>query len=297
MTPKHSYFELLCVLVELGRLSPSELNEFREHSQSCADCRQRLLELTQLHTTMVVTNELKRPLHRAPRGMTGRFVARAIREGLPLNERTSIAGVSNLILASTTLLVLLIAGTIVGRSRIAPSPAPASIALANHVEFKTATALASPYDKQWPQSSGTRSVERRQRRIDSPLRHHAPSAQSREAQPKSFAQTKQTYAPDQAPQNANSLLAELNFPPSSYLNPASKLAKFRFSVPRGTSNREPNLLAACVCSELAPFSSRTGMELAASAHFLRPDADGYRTALKPEFRPDPAKFQLIEEVR
>jgi hypothetical protein len=297
MSPKHSYFELLCALAELGQLSASELNEFREHSQSCADCRQRFLELTRLNATMVVTTTLSRPLHRVPRGMSGRFIARAIREGVPINERTSIAEVSNLVLASATLLVLLVAGTIVGRSRITPSPAPASIALANTVEFKTATALPSPDDKQWPASSGTRSVEPRQRRIDSPLRHHDPSAQSREAQPKSFAQIKQTDAPDQAPQNTNLLLMELNFAPGSYLNRSSKSSRFKFSLPRDTSNREPNLLTACVCSPLAPLDSRTSFALASSAQFFQPNVDAYRTTVKPEFRPDPATLQLIENVR
>ena len=123
MSSRHSHFELICVLAELDQLSPSETIEFTEHCQTCAGCRRRLTELAQLHATIVVTNGLNHRLNQAPPDMSRRFIARANREGVPLNRRASTAGSANLILAGAAFTVLLLAAIVIGRAHIAPSRA------------------------------------------------------------------------------------------------------------------------------------------------------------------------------
>ncbi len=290
MKTNHARFQLFCALAELGQLSSLETMEFREHCQTCAICRQRLLELAHLHATIVVTNKFINPLHQAPREMTRRFIARANREGVPLNQRASTAYRANLILASAAFIGLLLAGTIVGRTHPAPSPVPASIALQNAASsLDAATGPASLDNWLRTASIATRRVEPRQRRSDSPLGRHNSTTQSSDHPSRLITNNKLV--------DADSLLSKLNFVPDSDLNRSSKFPRFKFSLPPETSNRETTMLAACACSPLTPLSFPTSTQLGASTQFFRPDGSGYPTALKAEFRPDPGKFQLIEEVR
>ena len=311
MTTKDSYFELLCVLAELGQaLSPSELSEFREHSQLLRRLPATLSgSLTELHATMVVTNAQNRPLHRTPRGMTGRFIARAIREGVPLNERISTAGVSNLVLASATLLILLIAGTIVGRNRTTPFVAlPQQSNTANSSVYNPAMQAKLSERAKQTTPYVARNIDLHQRTIVSQFRSQNLSQQSsntpserlmRTDRPELLHQqtTASNNAADQTTQRSDALSAELNFAQAGSFNSSSKYPRFKFFVPREIPGREPNLLTACVCSPLAPLDSHTSFALASSVQFFQPSVDAYRTTVKPEFRLDPATLLLIENVR
>jgi hypothetical protein len=296
MNPNHAYFELLCALVELEQLSPSESSEFREHAQSCADCQQRLLDLTELHATMVVTNAQNHPLRHAPRGMTERFTERANRDGVPLNERNPTAAAANMMLASAAVLLLLITGTIVGRNRTAPSPAATAQAAAATSRLHDTTIR--------PQVSG--GIEKLASDTSPRVDLHQPrTSSSKRSRPlmqaeQTIPQTQQTLeSADVASHNAprgDVLSAELQFPETGSLR-SSNYPRFKFFAHREIAGDGPNLLTACICSPPAPLDSRTSFALASSARFFQPNVDAYRTNLKPEFRPDPATFQLIENVR
>jgi hypothetical protein len=107
MTPNHNYFESLCALAASDELTESELAELREHSVECAPCRNRIREMTKTNACLLLSHALNDRKGRLPEGMRERFIARAIKEGVPLTS-PSAAGLSNLGVASALFILLLV---------------------------------------------------------------------------------------------------------------------------------------------------------------------------------------------
>jgi hypothetical protein len=107
MKPNHHYFESLCALAINEELSKAELVELHRHSLACVSCRNRIHEMTRLDACLRLSPAFTRRNGRVPKGMRERFVARAIKEGVPLNAPATI-GLNNLSLASALFIILLV---------------------------------------------------------------------------------------------------------------------------------------------------------------------------------------------
>jgi hypothetical protein len=107
MTSDHNYFEFLCALAASDELTGPELVELREHSLECVRCRNRIQETTKTHACLLVSSTFTRRSGRLPKGMRERFIARAIKEGVPLTS-PSAAGLGNLGVASALFIILLV---------------------------------------------------------------------------------------------------------------------------------------------------------------------------------------------
>ncbi len=104
MTSNHNYLECLCALAPSDELTAPELAELREHSLECASCRNRILEMTQINACLLGFNHRN---GRMPEGMRERFIARAIKEGVPLTPPSAV-GLGNLGVASALFIILLV---------------------------------------------------------------------------------------------------------------------------------------------------------------------------------------------
>jgi hypothetical protein len=107
MTCNHNYFELLCALAASDELTGPKLVELREHSLECVACRDRIEEMTKTHACLLLSHAFNHPKGRLPEGMRERFIARAIKEGVPLTS-PSTAGLGNLGVASALFIILLV---------------------------------------------------------------------------------------------------------------------------------------------------------------------------------------------
>jgi hypothetical protein len=107
MTSNHNYFEFLCALVASDELTESELAELREHSLECAPCRNRIREMTKTNACLLLSHAFNHGKGRLPEGMRERFIARAIKEGVPLTCPSGV-GLGNLGVASALFIVLLV---------------------------------------------------------------------------------------------------------------------------------------------------------------------------------------------
>jgi hypothetical protein len=107
MTSDHKYFESLCAFAISDELSGSELVELQQHSLECVSCRKRIHEVSKIDACLFLSHAFTRRRGRLPRGMRERFIARAVKEGVPLKP-PSTAGLGNLGLASALFVALLI---------------------------------------------------------------------------------------------------------------------------------------------------------------------------------------------
>ena len=87
MTENHIHFEVLCALATSGQLTQTELADLREHARTCRPCSKRIAELTELGAHLLLARAMTYPVGRPPKGMSERFIARAICEGVPLSTR------------------------------------------------------------------------------------------------------------------------------------------------------------------------------------------------------------------
>ena len=104
MTVDHGDFEVVCALAASGLLTRTELAELSEHTAHCVVCHDRLVEFRRAGIQLLLVHELKNSAERLPKGMQQRFLARAIREGIPL--RSSSRGVGFSALGSVTVLLV-----------------------------------------------------------------------------------------------------------------------------------------------------------------------------------------------
>ena len=104
MTVDHGDFEVGCALAASGLLTRTELAELSEHAAHCVLCHDRLVEFRRAGIQLFLVHGLKNSGERLPKGMQQRFVARAIREGIPL--RSPSRGVRFSALGSVTILLV-----------------------------------------------------------------------------------------------------------------------------------------------------------------------------------------------
>lgn len=104
MTANHGDFEVGCALAASGLLTGTELAELSEHAAHCVLCHDRLVEFRRTGIQMFLVQGSKNSGERLPKGMQQRFVARAIREGIPL--RSPSQGVRFSALGSVTILLV-----------------------------------------------------------------------------------------------------------------------------------------------------------------------------------------------
>jgi hypothetical protein len=104
MTVDHGDFEVGCALAASGLLTRTELAELSDHAAHCVFCHDRLVEFRRAGMQLLLVPGLKNSSERLPKGMRQRFVARAIREGIPL--RSPSQGVRFSALGSVTILLV-----------------------------------------------------------------------------------------------------------------------------------------------------------------------------------------------
>ena len=107
MTSNHKYFESLCAFAISDELIGPELVELHQHSLVCISCRNRIHEMTRIDACLSLSHAFTRRNRRLPKGTRERFIARAIKEGVPLKS-ASTAGLGNLGLASALFIILLV---------------------------------------------------------------------------------------------------------------------------------------------------------------------------------------------
>jgi hypothetical protein len=106
MTAGLGDFEVGCALAASGLLTSAELAELSEHAAHCVLCHDRLVEFRRAGMQLFLVQGLKNSGERLPKGMQQRFVARAIREGIPL--RSVSPGVRFSALGSVTVLLVVL---------------------------------------------------------------------------------------------------------------------------------------------------------------------------------------------
>jgi hypothetical protein len=107
MTSNHNYFEFLCARGASDELTGHELAVLREHSLECAPCRNRIREMTKTNACLLLSHAFNHRNRRLPEGMRERFIARAIKEGVPLTPPSAV-GLGNLGVASALFIVVLL---------------------------------------------------------------------------------------------------------------------------------------------------------------------------------------------
>ena len=281
MTPDHIDFELLSALADSRELTVFEIEELRQHSEQCASCRERITEMTRLRIQFLLANALDSPNGRLPKRMRERFIARAIREGVPLSKRSSSVGIGALGLASAALVGLLAVAAVLNR---APSFGP--VANSHQAEPSQVHKDIDPDLAISRASSGNRlpntaPIAADTHKVNPPHSHHqapsTPPIEQRSAFSTAVASTdaiEWRYSPSQHPRRV-------------------------FPAPREfISEPTPNLLAASLHFPLAPLSFQSNMASSPAPRSLYQACDfsAPETTLKPEFKVDPAAFQLAGAV-
>jgi hypothetical protein len=137
----HLHFESLCALLVCGQTSPEEEAEIQSHAAGCARCRSLIAEYLRLDDELArvaacrgeLIEESETGAIRMPANadkslagdMTERFLARAVREGIPLSRpsRSSwIAPRAGLVAALVLVTVMLGMTYAGGRTYLSPSP-------------------------------------------------------------------------------------------------------------------------------------------------------------------------------
>lgn len=106
MNTHHHRFEMQCLMASCGQLSGRRLEQLREHAAACDACRGHLCEMAELNLHLLSAMPEQRGGMRMTRDMTERFVARAIREGVPLTDRAGLRRPMRFAFAVTMMIVL-----------------------------------------------------------------------------------------------------------------------------------------------------------------------------------------------
>jgi hypothetical protein len=128
MTVNHGDFEVRSALAASGLLTRAELSELSEHAAHCVFCHDRLVEFRQAGIQLFLVNRLQNSSERLPRGMQQRFVARAIREGIPLRAPSQGVRFSALGAVTVVMVALLLAAANLNNGSL-PNSSPAPVAL------------------------------------------------------------------------------------------------------------------------------------------------------------------------
>ena len=93
----HSHFEILCALATTGQLSEREQADLTNHLEQCRPCSGRLHDMAQVSSQILLAKESRTKHCPVPKGMQKRFLDRAIREGIPLNDPNSVSWMPNIL--------------------------------------------------------------------------------------------------------------------------------------------------------------------------------------------------------
>jgi hypothetical protein len=85
---EHEHFDELCTLVASGLASEDEIRELQHYLQISAECRDRFGDFA--HLSAGILSARNRWEQHPPEGMTERFVARAMAEGIPLRQPVKV---------------------------------------------------------------------------------------------------------------------------------------------------------------------------------------------------------------
>ena len=91
MLTDHQYYEELSALVVSAQASAAQIEEYNEHAERCAECREDSGELAVIAQLLTLHESAKAIAENPPVGMTERFVARARGEGIPLSPQCQVA--------------------------------------------------------------------------------------------------------------------------------------------------------------------------------------------------------------
>jgi hypothetical protein len=87
----HEHFEELCALAVSGDIREDEWTELNQHLKICGDCRKAARGFEEISLILTEAAESDGG-GSVPEGMTGRFIARAISAGIPLDRKESGPG-------------------------------------------------------------------------------------------------------------------------------------------------------------------------------------------------------------
>jgi len=87
----HQHYEELSALVVSGQASAAQIEEYNEHAERCAECREDSGELAAIAQLLTLHESAKAIAENPPAGMTEWFVARARAEGIPLSPQRQVA--------------------------------------------------------------------------------------------------------------------------------------------------------------------------------------------------------------
>ena len=303
MTSNHKYFESLCAFAISDELTGLELVELHQHSLVCVSCRNRIHEMTRIDACLSLSHAFTRRNRRLPKGMRERFVARAIKEGVPLKS-PSTAGLGNLGLASALFIFLLVTAAAI---RTGPFSRPvvdasqfvgARLLSPVHVESRTpapSTTGLLPGKKDRSQGARSRSVlvqwrpdpsSVSQARKSGALAGHLEAFQNRYF-PAAFSSPHYTLAT--MPSDVDRLSSWPDMPP-----------RFRLAVPQPLIRESALLLLAD-----SEHGASKPMIIPSQFTFATPGAQGFHPALyidpyraHPifEFGDTPLKFHFVEDV-
>jgi hypothetical protein len=294
MTSNHNYFEFLCALAASDELTGPELVDLREHSLECVPCRIRIQEMTETNACLLLSHAFKHRNGRPPEGMRERFIARAIKEGVPLSSPSAV-GLANLGMASALFIILLVTAAAV---RTGPFSRPAVDA--GHFDAAQSTKPVRATNSTPPDSTMTLLLRRRDR---SRARLRGVQVQRRldpsRALPGHLETFQNHYFPA-ALSSPHSLLAAMPSDVGHLSSWPYMPSRFRLAVP-------PALVREIALRLLADSEHGTANQMITPSQFtfaspaapgFHPalDMDPYRTHPNFEFGGTPLKFHFVENV-
>jgi hypothetical protein len=132
MMANHVDCEVGCALAASGLLTRTELAELSEHAAHCVLCHDRLVEFRRAGIQLFLVRALNNSDERLPKGMQRRFVARAIREGIPLRSGSQGVRFSALGAVTVLLVVLLLAVATLNNGSLPGSAGDTGLADTSH---------------------------------------------------------------------------------------------------------------------------------------------------------------------
>jgi hypothetical protein len=295
MTPNHNYFEFLCALAASDELTEPELNELREHSLECVACGNRIHEMTKINACLLLSHAFNHRNRRLPKGMQERFIARAIKEGVPLKPPSTV-GLANLGLASAVFIILLVTAAAI---RTGPFSRP--VVDANHFDAAQLSKPVRVTTPMLPDSTMSRLPRRRDRSRGAKSRRVQVQwrLDRSEALPSHLETFKNRYFPA-ALSSPHSMLAVM---PSD----AGRLSSWPYVPSRFSLAVGPGLIRESALRLLADseYGTANPMTLPSEFTFATPGAPGfhpsldrdlYRTHPIFEFRDTPLKFHFVGNV-
>jgi hypothetical protein len=294
MRSNHNYFEFLCALAASDELTGPELVELREHSLECVPCRNQIQEMAKPNACLLLSHAFNHRNGRLPRGMRERFIARAIKEGVPLTPPSAV-GLGNLGVASAVFIIPLVTAAAV---RTGPFSRP--VVDAGHFDAAQYTKSIRATNPTPPDSTMNRLPRRRDRsRARSrsvQLQWRLDPSRALRVHPEPF----QNHYFPAALSSPHSMLAAMPSDAGRLSSWPYMPSRFRLTVPPAlVRDSALRLLADSEYGTAIPMiipSEFTFATPAAPGFHPVLDMDPYRNHPNFELRDAPLKFQFLENV-